>query len=472
MDDAFENTNINNSYTKVETICYNLKNSFYENKCYCFSSIWTAPEILLKEKKCTDENLQKADIYSFGVILQEMITLNGPFNLLLYQSPCQILLKIIRTAKMHHFQNKMCQNIQYAIEGMQYFISVMELCMRLQPERRPSFLKLKTFIKFSMFKNGVKSNIFDNFMNLMTIYSQNLENLMEEQAGILLKEKKKAQQLLCRMFPKSIVSQLIRGIPIEPELFNQVTVYFSDIVGFTNLCSKLNPFQVLKILDELYTRFDEIVSMYNVFKVETIGDAYMAVSGLPVRKGSRHATEIVEMAINILNTVSSFSFEKLGISMDSDCAIKIRIGIHTGPVAAGIVGIKMPRYCLFGETVTIAQKMEQTGIPKCIHISESTLDLLENKSNYIIEHYKTLEFPQQEIKTFVISGYTDQFALNSQWWKQNGKLSILSEQDSEYTSNNYTSIEINSDIYQNNSINSTSETGDDIFSDVSSLSNK
>lgn len=185
-----------------------------------------------------------------------------------------------------------------------------------------------------------------------------------------------------------VADKLKSGIRVEPEYFTKCTVYFSDIIGFTTLSSKSTPIQIVDLLNDLYTLFDDIIARYDVYKastqkiykhicsdimdhiqlyytqyylytlqVETIGDAYMCVSGVPIRNGGRHASEIAAMAIAIIRATSVFSIRHM-----PSTALRIRVGIHTGPCAAGVVGMTMPRYCLFGDTVNMASRMESTSL--------------------------------------------------------------------------------------------------------------
>ncbi|NXH78914.1 ANPRA protein, partial [Hydrobates tethys] len=168
------------------------------------------------------------------------------------------------------------------------------------------------------------TSILDNLLSRMEQYANNLEKLVEERTQAYLEEKRKAENLLYQILPHSVAEQLKRGETVRAEAFDSVTIYFSDIVGFTALSAESTPMQVVMLLN-LYTCFDAIIDNFDVYKVETIGDAYMVVSGLPVHNGKLHAREIVHMALALLKAVKTFK-----IHHQPNDQLRLRIGVHTG----------------------------------------------------------------------------------------------------------------------------------------------
>ncbi|KAL5034531.1 hypothetical protein RTP6_002369 [Batrachochytrium dendrobatidis] len=189
--------------------------------------------------------------------------------------------------------------------------------------------------------------------------------------------RQKTDELLQQMLPPSVSSQLMEGKTVQPQSFESATVFFLDVVGFTTLCSGVSPIATVSLLNAIYKIFDETIEKYDVYKVETIGDSYMIVSGVPTENGKRHATETATLALDILSKVHAFKF-----SETPDLKLRVRIGLNSGPLVAGVVGSKMPRYCLFGDTVNTASRMESTGAPMKIQISQSTYTYLKEAGGY------------------------------------------------------------------------------------------
>uniref|UniRef100_T1IU05 guanylate cyclase n=1 Tax=Strigamia maritima TaxID=126957 RepID=T1IU05_STRMM len=211
---------------------------------------------------------------------------------------------------------------------------------------------------------------------IMEKYAYNLEGLVQERTHQLMEEKKKRMHCCIECYQ----NQLKRGEQVVPESFDSVTIYFSDIVGFTSLSAKSTPFQVVDLLNDLYTTFDSIIGNYDVYKVETIGDAYMVVSGLPIRNGDLHAGEIARLSLHLLKAIKNFEIRHRPKEL-----LKLRIGIHSGSCAAGVVGMMMPRYCLFGDTVNTASRMESSGQPLKIHVSHACKTILDKIEGFQVE---------------------------------------------------------------------------------------
>jgi Adenylate and Guanylate cyclase catalytic domain/Heme NO binding associated len=143
-------------------------------------------------------------------------------------------------------------------------------CWSENPELRPDFKSIRT--KLRPLRKGMRPNIFDNMMAMMEKYANNLEQLVDERTDQLQEEKKKTEALLLEMLPRPVAEQLKRGNKVEAESYDMVTIYFSDIEGFTQMSAESTPLQVVDFLNDLYTCFDSIIGNYDVYKVETIGD--------------------------------------------------------------------------------------------------------------------------------------------------------------------------------------------------------
>uniref|UniRef100_A0A670IV37 guanylate cyclase n=1 Tax=Podarcis muralis TaxID=64176 RepID=A0A670IV37_PODMU len=221
-----------------------------------------------------------------------------------------------------------------------------------------------------------------NQQRLAEIELSNQLERKKEELRILSKnleaEKKKSEALLYAMLPKHVANQLKEGKKVEAGDFSCCTILFSDVVTFTNICSACEPIQIVNMLNSMYSRFDRLTSVHGVYKVETIGDAYMVVGGIPVPVSS-HAERVANFALGMRIAAKEV------MNPLTDKPIQIRIGVHTGPVLAGVVGEKMPRYCLFGDTVNTASRMESHGLPDKIHLSPTTFRALSRQVFEMVE---------------------------------------------------------------------------------------
>ncbi|KAJ0172712.1 hypothetical protein K1T71_011851 [Dendrolimus kikuchii] len=195
-----------------------------------------------------------------------------------------------------------------------------------------------------------------------------LKNSIEEASKAVDKERQKNVSLLHLIFPPHIAKRLWLGEKIEAKSHDDVTMLFSDIVGFTSICATATPMMVIAMLEDLYSVFDIFCEELDVYKVETIGDAYCVASGLH-RKIDTHAPQIAWMALRMVETCAQH------LTHEGN-PIKMRIGLHTGTVLAGVVGKTMLKYCLFGHNVTLANKFESGSEPLKINVSPTTYEWL------------------------------------------------------------------------------------------------
>jgi len=242
-------------------------------------------------------------------------------------------------------------------------------------------------------------------MARMELYAEDLEKQVQARTADYIEETKRVENVLHLLLPKSVAKELMGGGRVTPKAYDSVTLYFSDVKGFTALCAESKPEEIVQLLKQLYKAFDSIADELDVYKVETIGDAYMVASGLPDTNGVRHAREISRMSLGILEAVRCFKVEhKPGYQL------QIRIGIHTGPVLSGVVGDKMPRYCLFGQTVLTASGMESSGEAMKIQISPTTKALLDIFGTFEIERRDPEELLQKNKDLY------DMFKSHGTYW--------------------------------------------------------
>ncbi|KAL5007791.1 hypothetical protein ScPMuIL_016597 [Solemya velum] len=348
--------------------------------------LWTAPE-LLKQPNQLVCGTASGDVYSFAIILHEIIYRLGAFPAQML-TPKEIVGRV-RDVGSFPFRPEIDKCIETVNTKM---VELMELCWCDDPAKRLNFLAIKAYIK--KYSKGMDTNLMDTVLKKLENYAGHLEELVDQRTVELVEEKKKTDKLLYRMLPLMVAEKLKLGMKVYPEIFEAATVFFSDIVGFTEMSAMSSPIQVVDLLNDLYTVFDDIIDQHDVYKVETIGDAYMVASGLPKRNGIQHVAEIANMALHFLEAITGFRIQHL-----PDRRMQIRVGIHSGPCCAGIVGLAMPRYCLFGDTVNTASRMESKGEAQKIHISEQVRQLLLQLGRYTISLRGQIEIKGKGVMT-------------------------------------------------------------------------
>uniref|UniRef100_A0A8D2ZPZ4 Guanylate cyclase n=1 Tax=Scophthalmus maximus TaxID=52904 RepID=A0A8D2ZPZ4_SCOMX len=320
--------------------------------------LWTAPELLRNPVR---GGSFAGDVFSFSIIIQEVISRSLPYAMM--DMPAHEIVERLKSPP------PLCRPVVSLDEAPAECLGLMTQCWNEDPNKRPSFDDI--FKQFPGINRGKRANIIDSMLRMLEQYSSNLEDLIRERTDELEVERNKTEKLIGQLLPKSVAQALKKGKPVRPEHYSDCTLYFSDIVGFTTISALSEPIEVVDLLNDLYTMFDAIIASHDVYKVETIGDAYMVASGVPNRNGHQHAAEVANMSLDILHSIGHFKIKHM-----PEIKVKIRIGLHSGPLVAGVVGLMMPRYCLFGDTVTMASIMEASGLPYRIHISLNTVKVL------------------------------------------------------------------------------------------------
>ncbi|MEY3777197.1 MAG: hypothetical protein RIR83_1239 [Pseudomonadota bacterium] len=207
---------------------------------------------------------------------------------------------------------------------------------------------------------------------LRDLDQKHLEMLNKEKE-LLEVEQMKTEKLMLNILPRPIADRLKRGEKNISGSYSDVTILFSDLVGFTKMSSQISATDLVKLLNDLFTRFDKRAEALGVEKIKTIGDAYMAVAGLPIPRPD-HAQLCAELALGMFDDLKAFNQEN-GKELD------MRIGLNTGPVVAGVIGYTKFSYDLWGNTVNTASRMESTSKPGRVQVSPATYEAIKNDFN-------------------------------------------------------------------------------------------
>ncbi len=196
------------------------------------------------------------------------------------------------------------------------------------------------------------------------------------------KEKDRSEELLLNILPEEVAEELKAKGEADAKLIEHVTVLFTDFKGFTAMSEKLSPKELVRDIHECFSAFDHIIEKHGIEKIKTIGDAYMAAGGLPTPNNT-HALDVVRAALEIRDFIAQGKALKVAKGLPY---FEIRVGIHTGPVVAGIVGVKKFAYDIWGDTVNTASRMESSGEPGQVNISGTTHDLVKDRAELRFTH--------------------------------------------------------------------------------------
>ncbi|OQV22205.1 Atrial natriuretic peptide receptor 2 [Hypsibius exemplaris] len=320
-------------------------------------NLWMAPEAM---DVIPEEGLinlpppgPAADIFSLGVILYEMSTRNPPFNVDIVNITA--IKDKIREIRLGQLDVEAYPMEEYGTP--QVVISEIKRCWSFNPASRPTIEDMTRIL--DRLHPGTDISVAEGILRKLAQYSQELEATVVARKEALYLEMVRVDALLSNVLPKSIVQKLRNGEVLVPDYFSSVTVMLSDIPAFNKMVAKCQPFSIVDLLHRLYSAMDQVIDQHDAYKVETIKDSYMVASGLPIRNGDRHASEIAQVALAFLTVSSKISSPE---EYAEHCPnIRLRIGLNTGPCVAAVIGQKQPHYCLVGDTVNTASRMETHG---------------------------------------------------------------------------------------------------------------
>ena len=302
---------------------------------------WMAPELLRGDSL----NTPASDVYSFGITLYEVYSRSDPYK---GEDPKEVL----EAVTDRHANPKKRPLVPGACPA--WVGALMTDCICEDPSDRPQFEEIDKRLKRAT-----------------------AEIVEPDQNDSMFRRDPRERKLsLHDIFPPHIADALEEGKPIEPEHHDSCTVFFCDIAGYTKLSSMLHATKVANMLDRLYTKFDKIASRFDVYPLETIGDCYIAVTNLVKEQSENHVELMAKFSLGVVkaakNTLVDAESPELGY-------VSIRVGFHTGPLVADVVGTRNPKFCILGDTVNTASRMESTSSVGQIQCSERSAEMIQQQ---------------------------------------------------------------------------------------------
>ena len=316
------------------------------------TTYWSAPECISGLPASL-----KSDVYSYGVIIYEVLSRRVPFDGAdwitimdqVYDGSARIPVPAGCSAEVSVLMGE---------------------CLNHEPERRPPFSELNRRLG-ALDESLMTSAAFAVASEIPRIKRMSTVRRLSVSATVSLGNQ--SMQIMRDLFPPTVANALMRGEKVPPERKEAITMYFSDIVGFTNISASVSPEKVNSLLDRLYDRLDCIADRLGVYKIETIGDAYLCAANVVLDQTADHALIMARFALAAQRAAAETLID------EDDPArgpVRIRVGLSSGPCMASVVGHRNPKYTLFGDTVNTASRMESSSVAGYIQCSQRTADLL------------------------------------------------------------------------------------------------
>ncbi|CAI4224363.1 unnamed protein product [Auanema sp. JU1783] len=326
------------------------------------------PEYLETIKKHKDvyaiEPTVHGDIYQIGMLIYQILFVRRPFCERRESVEEIIDLVTSSSSPFHPVLPEKSPDLTLRL------VSIIQQCWLVKTSARPALFKIIDAIAREFGKQG--GTLIDQLIKMVDEYSDNLEQIVAERISRIEEERFRTQQILHQVMPREVAEALCDGQQLKPRLHPSVTILMVDVCQFSELCESCIPVHVLEILQQLYSSFDQIILKFKAFKVENVGDAYLVVSGIPDLPDNLHLTEICRISLELKKFMKT-----LVVLHRPDYTLRVKMGISYGAVAAGVLGLTAPRFCVFGESVNMACRMAGTGVPSKIQVSENASELIQ-----------------------------------------------------------------------------------------------
>ncbi|MBP7437107.1 MAG: tetratricopeptide repeat protein [Bacteroidia bacterium] len=299
-------------------------------------------------------------------LLESLGDLNALSNALETQSKIEAMAGNFSAAYRQQVRFKMLNDSIFNMERDRKFA---QTALQYEFEKKEAAAKAeqeKKNIRQRNIRNSITAGLGGALIFLVVVYRQR---------NRISKEKKRSDELLLNILPEEVAEELKAKGEADAVQIDQATVLFTDFKGFTAMSESLSPKELVRDLNECFSAFDRITEKYGIEKIKTIGDSYMAAGGLPT-PNSTHAADVVRAALEMRDFIAAGKSKKLSAGHPY---FEVRIGVHTGPVVAGIVGVKKFQYDIWGDTVNTASRMESSGEAGKVNVSSTTYALVKDR---------------------------------------------------------------------------------------------